>query len=168
MKKNISKCVVELRDKVKGNYKGYIYCRELTEAKLIKKELNKILIENKFDNFKIEIKHGCTEYYKSYPKYKKINFEGHQEFYYNQDWQDKEDLIDQLEPARSKINKKILVQSAKGISLSDILIIKNWISYAYILGDHSYKEVYKNHVDETFLKNILKNQIKFRIKQLEN
>jgi len=165
---NIRKCVVELRDKVKGNYKGYIYCRELTEAKAIKKELNKILIEEKLNKFKIEIKHGCTEYYKSYPKYKKINFEGHQEFYYNQDWQDKEDLIDQLEPARSKINKKILVQSAKGISLSDILIIKNWISYAYILGDHSYKEVYKNHVDETFLKNILKNQINFRIKELKN
>ena len=26
-----------------------------------------------FGNYKIEIKHGCTEYYKSYPKFKNIN-----------------------------------------------------------------------------------------------
>ena len=47
------------------------------------------------------------------------------------------------------------MKSAKGINLSDILIIKNWISYACILGDHSYKKIYKNHINETFLKNIL-------------
>ena len=66
------------------------------------------------------------------------------------------------------MNKKIWVQSAKGINLSDILIIKNWISYAYILGDHSYKKVYKNRINETFLKNILKDQINFRVRELKS
>ena len=167
-KNNIRKCVVELRDKVKGNYKGYIYCEELIEAKMVKEELNKILVDENFNNFKIEIKHGCTEYYKSYPKFKKINFKGSQEFSYKQDWQEKEKAIDQLEPTRSEMNKKIWVQSAKGINLSDILIIKNWISYAYILGDHSYKKVYKNRINETFLKNILKDQINFRVRELKS
>ena len=46
--------------------------------------------------FKIEIKHGCTEYNKSYPRFKKINFKGNQEFHYNQSWQEKENLIDQI------------------------------------------------------------------------
>ena len=72
-KNNIRKCVVELRDKVKGNYKGYIYCNGLFEAKEIKEKMNQIISKEQFDNFTIEIKHGCTEYYKSYPKFKNID-----------------------------------------------------------------------------------------------
>ncbi len=165
---NIRKCVVEVRNEIKGNYKGYIYCSELTESIKVKEDLNKILIDEKLDNFNIEIKHGCTEYYNSFPKFKKINFNGKQELDYNKDWQEKENSIDNEEPIRSENNKKIWVQSAKGINLSDILIIKNWISYAHIIGDHSYKKIYENRVEEFFMKNILQNQIKFRIKQLEN
>ena len=41
---NTRKCAIELRDKVKGNYKGYIYCGELNEAMKVKEKLNKILI----------------------------------------------------------------------------------------------------------------------------
>ncbi len=165
---NTRKCAIELRDKVKGNYKGYIYCSELIEATKIKEKLNKILFNEKLNNFKIEIKHGCTEYYKSYPKFKKINFEGEQEFNYNENWRKQENIIDKLEPIRSEENKKILVQSSKGINLSDILIIKNWISYAHIIGDHSYKKIYDNHIDISFMSNILQNQINFRVNQLEN
>ena len=165
---NTRKCAIELRDKVKGNYKGYIYCGELNEAMKVKEKLNKILISEKLNNFKIEIKHGCTEYYNSYPKFKKINFEGKQEFNYNENWHKQENIIDKLEPIRSEENKKILIQSSKGINLSDILIIKNWISYACIIGDHSYKKVFTNHIDVSFLSNILQNQINFRVKELKN
>lgn len=165
---NTRKCVIELRDKVKGNYKGYIYCSELIEAMKIKEEFNTILINEKLNKFKIEIKHGCTEYYNSYPKFKKINFEGKQEFNYNENWHKQEDIIDKLEPIRSEENKKILIQSSKGINLSDILIIKNWISYAYIIGDHSYKKIYTNHIDISFLSNILQNQINFRVRELKD
>ena len=165
---NTRKCAIELRDKVKGNYKGYIYCNGLIEAKKIETEINKILISEKLNKFKIEIKHGCTEYYNSYPKFKKINFEGEQEFNYNESWHKQENIIDKLEPIRSKENKKILIQSSNGINLSDILIIKNWISYAYIIGDHSYKKIYKNQIGASFLNNILQNQINFRVKELNN
>jgi len=165
---NTRKCAIELRDKVKGNYKGYIYCSELIEAMKIKEDLNKILINEKLNNFKIEIKHGCTEYYNSYPKFKKINFEGEQEFNYNENWHKQEDIIDKLEPIRSEENKKILIQTSKGINLSDILIIRNWISYAYIIGDHSYRKIYTNQIDVSFLSNILQNQINFRVKELKN
>ena len=165
---NTRKCVVELRDKVKGNYKGYIYCSELIEAMKIKEEFNIILINEKLNKFKIEIKHGCTEYYNSYPEFKKINFEGEQEFNYNENWHKQENIIDKLEPNRSDENKKILIQSSKGINLSDILIIKNWISYAYIIGDHSYKKIYTSHIDVSFLSKILKNQINFRVRELKD
>ena len=94
---NTRKCAIELRDKIKGNYKGYIYCRELIEAKEIKEKLNKILVNENFDKFKIELKHGCTEYYNSFPKFKKINLDGEQEFNYNKNWYKMENTIDQLE-----------------------------------------------------------------------
>ena len=164
---NTRKCAIELRDKIKGNYKGYIYCRELIEAKEIKEKLNKILVNENFDKFKIELKHGCTEYYNSFPKFKKINLDGEQEFNYNKNWYKMENTIDQLEPIRSEKNKKILIQSSKGINLSDILIIKNWISYAFIIGDHSYKKIYKNHIDNSFLNKLLQNQMDFRVKELK-
>ncbi len=162
---NTRKCSIELRNNVKGNYKGYIYCRKLDEAKKVKEKLNKILISEKLEKFKIEIKHGCTEYYDSYPEFKKINFEGEQEFNYNENWQEKENIIDKLEPIRSDNNRKILIESSKGINLSDILIIKNWIGYASIIGDNSYKKIYGHDIDIPFLTNLLKNQINFRVEE---
>ena len=163
---NIRKCVVELRDKVKGNYKGYIYCNGLVEAKEIKEKINQIISKERFDNFIIEIKHGCTEYYKSYPKFKNINYDGEQDFSYNQNWQEKEELIDKLEPTRSENNKKILLKSVQGINLSDILIIKNWINYAYLVGDTSYKKIYNKDLQSNFINNILDKQLNFRKKDL--
>ena len=68
--------------------------------------MDQIISKEQFDNFTIEIKHGCTEYYKSYPKFKNINFDGEQDFAYHQNWQEKEDLIDKSEPTRSENNKK--------------------------------------------------------------
>ena len=37
-KNNTRKCIIEIRDKIQGNYKGYIYCKELSEAEHIKKK----------------------------------------------------------------------------------------------------------------------------------
>ena len=34
---NIRKCIIENRNKIQGNYKGYIYCKEIAEAETIKK-----------------------------------------------------------------------------------------------------------------------------------
>ena len=159
---NTRKCVVELRDKVNGNYKGYVYCNNLIEAKEIKEKINKVIFNKKFNSFKIEIKHGRTEYYKTYPQFKKINFDGDQEFSYNKKWEEKENLIDEQEPIRSKINKKILLESIQGINLSDILIIKNWINYANLIGDISYKKIYDKKLEANFVNDALYNQLDFR------
>ena len=167
-KNNIRKCIVELRNNVKGNYKGYIYCEGLEDAKNIKEKIKDLLINNMFENYKIEIKHGCTEYYKSYPKFKNINLNGDDEvLLYNKNWKIKEDLVDKLEPLRSKPNKKVWVKSIRGINLSDVLIIKNWINYAYFIGDSSYKKIYDRKINDTFMNNALHNQLNFRIRDLE-
>jgi hypothetical protein len=83
---------------------------------------------------------------------------------YDEKWKEIEKLIDNQIPSRSEIDKKKIYPSIKGLNLSDILIIRNWISYADLIGDYSYKEIYNTEIDNTFMNNILKVQIHFRKK----
>ena len=67
-----------------------IYCEGLEEAKKIKEKINDLLINDKFENYKIEIKHGCTEYYKSYPKFQNVNLKEMKEvLFYDENWKKK-------------------------------------------------------------------------------
>ena len=162
IKNNMRKCMVETRNQIRGNYKGYIYCTGLEEAKgileLIKKEI-KLANLNKF---KIAIKHGCSEFYQSYPEYEKINFDGEQIMKYNQNWSEKEKLVDERIPKRNDKDKKIWGTYVKGINLSDVLIINNWMNYADIIGDFSYKKIFENTIKSNFLNKILESQVEFR------
>ncbi len=159
---NMRKCMVETRNQIKGNYKGYIYCTGIEEAKNILKVINHEIKIANLNKFKIVIKHGCSEFYQSYPEYEKINFDGEQAMKYNEEWSTKEKLIDERVPKRDDNDKKIWGRYIKGINLSDILIINNWINYADIIGDFSYKEIFKKKIKTNFLNKILENQIEFR------
>ena len=66
---NIRKCTIELRNKISGNYKGYIFSNSINDAEQILNLVTKDLINNKKNYKKIEIKHGCTEYYDKFPKW---------------------------------------------------------------------------------------------------
>jgi tetratricopeptide (TPR) repeat protein len=162
-KDNIRKCIVEIRPNIIGNYKGYIYCESLDDA--IK---NFDIISNiiTFEQIKISIKHGCSEFYETHPDYKKINFNGTQKLKYNNDWSNKESIIDNRTPIRDELDKKIIHHSVKGINLSDILIIRNWISYATLIGDFSYKDIYNESIRSNFISSILDPQLDFRKKDL--
>ena len=63
-------------------------------------------------------------------------------------------------------NKKKIHKSLQGINLSDILIIKNWIYYAYLIGDFSYKDIYYEEAKSSFIEAILEPQLTFRKKNL--
>ena len=67
----------------------------------------------------------------------------------------------------SKQIKKFGGKSIVGINLSDILIINNWISYAQIIGDESYKKVYDKKIENVFVNKFLENQLEFRKKELK-
>ena len=154
---NIRKCIVELRNKIKGNYKGYIYCNSVDEVNEIKNKISEI-ITDKLNVLSIDIKHGCTEFYKSYPQFEKINFNGKQEMNYNENWIEKENIIDSREPVRLKLDKKVWTESVNGINLSDILIINNWINYAHIIGDQSYKNIYRKKIKDISINKTLRDQ----------
>ena len=159
---NVRKCMVETRNNVKENFKGFIYCRSLDEAKKVFKITNSRLIENKINYKKIEIKHGCTEYYEKYPDFKKINFEGDQEISYDVSWKKHEDFIDNNSPPTSE---RVISPTINVISLSDVLIIKNWLNYAELVGDTSCKTIYSSDNTSDFLKDRLKDQLVFRKSQ---
>ena len=161
---NIRKCIIETRKNIKGNYKGYIYCKGLEDAQEVYETVNKIVVNENLNDFKISIKHGCSEYYKIFPEFEKINFNGKQKFKYNKKWEIKEKLIDDEEPFRLEGDKKIFSKSNSGLSLSDILVINNWINYAKITKDNSYKSIYEKKINISFLNNILEDQLNFRSK----
>ena len=161
-KNNIRKCIIETREKISGNYKGYIYCNDLDEAKTIFNKIDNILNNVKINKIEILIKHGCTEFYKPYPEFQKIVTDNTTQMKYNENWKNKEDIIDAKTPMRIETDMKKYCPSLKGVNLSDILIIKNWINYANIIGDFSYKKVYDQKIIPSFIDKILEPQLNFR------
>ena len=163
---NIRKCITETRNNIPGNYKGYIYCNGIDEAKEIFDKILDITNRIKFEKIKIIIKHGCSEFYESYPDYKEINVKNGKKMEYNENWKEKELIIDNKTPIRNKLDKKKIHKSLKGINLSDILIIKNWICYANLIDDFSYKDIYCKEAKSSFISKILEPQLAFRKKYL--
>ena len=82
---------------------------------------------------------------------------------YDKSWKQFEKIIDGETPDNEE---RVFKQSINKINLSDILIIKNWLNYAEIIGDNSFKGLYKMKTNTDFLNKRLENQINFRKKEL--
>lgn len=165
-KSNLRKCMIEVRSNVKGNYKGFIYFKNPKDAEETFKIVNQKINDEKIKTKKIEIKHGCSEFYKKYPDFKNINFKGKQDIEYNKDWEKFENIVDNEKQKRSKEDTLYVGSSHNLINLSDYLVIKNWFNYAKILGDNSYEEIFNKKIEFNFLNNILKKQYDFRKQEL--
>ena len=143
-KDNIRKCFIELRPNIPGTYKGLIYCSSIEEAEsvfeIVKPYIQKLML----DNFDIKIKRGCTEFDLAFPGYKKVD--DLNKIVYNEEWTKKEELIDHEISNGSQKGKKVFNRSLSGTCLGDILIINNWLNYAKLLNDKSYKKI----TDEIF------------------
>ena len=134
-KNNQRKCMVEFRNQVAGLYKGMIYCSSLEEAKKILEDLRPILQRNL--KFKASIKRGCSEFYNSFPSYNIIESDKKNYMTYNQDWE----KIDENLKIKKNFNTIKLNNSITGLSISDVLIIIQWLNYAKIVGDPTIKEL---------------------------
>ena len=150
LENNIRKCMIEVRENVKGNYKGYIYTSSIDEAKNIMETVNKDLISQNINFHKIEIKHGCTEYYDQYELYKNIQDDVKSKIY-KEEWNkiekefDKENLIYENE------NEKVYANTINKYNLADFLVIKNWFSYANLIEDKSYMKIFDFKIDTNYL-----------------
>ena len=140
---NPRKCMLEMRPKVSGAYKGYIYCFSLNEANEIQNQLTTILNKKINENISITVKRGCSEYGIAYPQYKKINQNNGQLMKYNEEWRSKEKFIDDKLAKRDQSKHRVLRKNLPGATVCDILTMSNWLVYAKIMGDLSYKKIIK-------------------------
>ena len=158
-KNNIRKCMIESRPDIKGNYKGFIYCNSLSEAKNVKTQFKKIIEKNINPNLSPEIKRGCSEFAEKFPKYK--DFEN-DSMKYDNSWEKYENMVDKkFSKFKSNRDNK---ETSKGINLKDILIIKNWLLFAKLTGDNSYKKI----SDESFNNEIFEKEFSRKIRNLNN
>tara|TARA_S200000501_G_C20675798_1_gene678406 strand:+ start:130 stop:603 length:474 start_codon:yes stop_codon:yes gene_type:complete len=135
--------MIEMRPQFSGFYKGLIYCSSLKEAYQIAEYLEMVLEEKIGSEIPLAVKRGCSEYPISFPDYKEINKSGAQLMSYNEEWA----------PIEEDYDAKHLIKSQKKISptlcclsLSDVLIIRNWIDYAKGIGDLSAQLLNQNEV----------------------
>ena len=140
---NPRKCMLEMRPEIPGAYKGYIYCFSLSEANEIQNQLTTLLNKKINKNISITVKRGCSEFGIAYPQYKKINQNDGQLMKYNEKWRSKEKFIDDKLAKRNQSKQRVLRKNLPGATVSDILIMCNWLVYAKIIGDPSYKKIIK-------------------------
>ena len=153
---NIRKCFVELRQKIKGSYKALIYCSSMDDANEVSKIVNSYLVKILNNEFKLDIKRGCTEFDIAYPGYK--DAKNLDKVKYKDDWKQMEVMIDQEIQNGSKKGKKFFSKSLNGVGLGDVLIINNWLDYAKIIGDGSYLDISDDFFSSSYILNQIKNR----------
>ena len=160
---NPRKCMIELRPKVEAPYKGFIYCGSVEEANEIYNQVNIILNKNINQKTSILIKRGCSEFGATYPEYKKIYKNKEQLMKYNEKWRIKEKKIDGQLIQRDNGKRRRLRKNLAGTSVCDVLIMRNWIGYAKIIGDTSYKKIIEDvpipaHIEKKLSYRLLKHK----------
>ena len=66
---------------------------------------------------------------------------------YNKDWKSNERIID----TEKNFKNKIFHPTLSGVTLSDILIIKNWIIYAKYIEDNSCEQIYNTNLKSDYI-----------------
>ena len=161
------KCLVEMRSKGFGTYKGLIYCTGYNDAKKIYEKISKVLKVSLKNKFSIKIRRGCTEFGDAYPEYKNLSKPVNEFMKYKEEWKEKEDIIDKKFPTKNRINQRILNNTLKGISLNDFLIIRNWIMYAKKINDLSYKLIDKDIVVSDYMNIEIEKQLSHRVNEFK-
>ena len=157
---NTRKCMVEMRSEIAGFYKGLIYCSNLKEAYQIADYLEMVIKEKIGPGLPLAVKRGCSEYSIAFPDYKEINKSGAQPMNYDKDWKRIEDDFDSKNSMKPKSN---IPPSLSCLSLSDVLIIRNWIDYAKGIGDPSVQLLEQNEVGSQSVYEIAKSRLETHV-----
>ena len=157
---NIRKCMIEMRSEISGFYKGLIYCSSLKEAYQIADYLETVIKEKIGLGLPLVVKRGCSEYPIAFPDYKEINKSGAQLMNYNEDWKPIEEDYDSKNSIK---NKTLRNPSLSCLSLSDVMIIRNWIDYAKGIGDSSAQLLNQNGVVSQRVYEIAKSRLETHV-----
>ena len=132
--------MIELRPEISGFYKGLIYCDSIEEAEEISRCLDNYVQQGFGYKILSKIKRGCSEYPVKFPKYAEIEKNNDQMMKYNERWRPLEEKYDKKYPEDTKSDIR---KSIYGLCLSDVIVMKNWLSYAEGIGDKSAKIISK-------------------------
>jgi hypothetical protein len=94
--------------------------------------LEPILKENIGPGLYMTVKRGCSEYALSFFNFNNINRTGKQLMNYNETWELIEEDYDKGNPLQSN---KVMNPSLSGLTLGDVLVIRNWVDYAKGIKD---------------------------------
>ena len=86
---------------------------------------------------------------------------------YNEEWRSKEKIIDEKLIKKNKSAKKVLTKSLTGTTVRDILIMRNWLSYAKKVGDLSYKKIFEDATISPVIEELLSNNLSHRSKEFD-
>ena len=136
---NLRKCMIDTRKNIKGNYKGFIYCTTLEEAKKIELYIGKYLKASIDKSIKMNVKRGCSEFVEKHPEFGNLEKNVME---YKKEWKKIEHDFD--------VNNKKVYKSGErkltyGLTLKDTLVFANWINYAKSIGDESYRILTKSY-----------------------
>ena len=162
-KNNTRKCMIELRPKISGTYKGFIYCSSMEDINQTLKVVSPII--NSLIIGKIKVKRGCSEFVDSFPDFKEIDQTKNNFMVYKNNWQEIEKVFDSQNKIELNHNG-----SLRGIFVSDILIMNNWLCYAKKINDHSYKSISEEVIcsNNDKISQILEKQLVNRSNELDS
>ena len=109
----------------------------------------------------IFMKRGCTEFSIPYPKFKEID----ESMKYDYDWSKFENKIDKNNNYKEKKSSE---NTLNGTSISDVLIMRNWLIFAKKINDSCYKKFNIDLPEINYFDKKLNGQIEFRKKQFQN
>ena len=128
------KCMIEMRPEFSGLYKGFVYCSEFDEARTLARSVNSVVVGaiGDRDGTSVTVKHGCSEYGLVFPDYKTLPENDQPCMDYPSQWAQIEAEYDGRRPNRLLAKRG---PTKNGFTLSDVLTINNWISFAKGVGD---------------------------------
>ena len=154
---NWRKCMIELRTNISGIYKGLIFCSSLEEAETILDKITPVLTQHL--KYKSSIKRGCSEFYEPFPNFKIVEQKSKNFMEYPKYWEKIE-----LKENR-KLNNQKLVSSLSGLSVSDVLIINQWLNYANLIDDQSFNQIGIEFSHSPYIHKKMSHQTEFRKKE---
>ena len=156
---NQRKCMIELRDNVPGLYKGIIYCSGMDEANEILQNIKPTL--NMYLKYKVGIKRGCSEFYESYSNFNITDKKDKNFMNYPKKWK----KIENNAKTVNNFNTIKTNKSVSGLSISDFFVINQWLNYAKVINDQSYKQIDMKIFNSQYINQKILNQVEFRRKE---
>ena len=157
-----------MRPNTPGIYKGFIYCTSLEDANIINSYITPILKNTIDEKIKITIKRGCSEFAESIPEFKAVDDKLKFTMKYNNNWKNKEKIIDDKLHNINNSNERVLAQTMTGQTLNDILIINNWLTYAKAINDNSCNNTIIENSESEFIYNKISSHLNERRKEFLN